>query len=54
MSETPRGTISPPDLDAWLAFTVAANRVKAADAEHRAAQQVYVDAVKRLSEEATK
>jgi len=42
------------ELDALVEFRAAAVRVKAADVEFRAAQQAYTDAIKRLSEEATK
>lgn len=38
----------------WDAFRAAAKRLKTAETEYRAAQQGYAEAVKHLSEEATK
>lgn len=42
------------ELEALTAFRAAAKRLKTAEAEYRAAQQGYAEAVKQLSEEATK
>jgi hypothetical protein len=50
-------SVTPPideELAALVEFRAAAVRVKAADTEMRAAQQAYGEAIKRLSEEATK
>lgn len=42
------------ELESLSTFRAAARRLKAAELEFRAAQQAYADAVKQLSEEATK
>ena len=55
MSEDPRATpvnwYAAHTLDS---FAEAARRLRSAEAEYRAAQQAYGEAVKQLSEEATK
>lgn len=42
------------ELTALVAFRAAAARIKAAEAEMRAASQAYGEAIKRLSEASTK
>lgn len=42
------------ELNALVAFRAAAARIKAAEAEMRAASQAYGEAIKRLSEASTK
>lgn len=42
------------DPVAWARFAASARNLKAAEADYRAAQQAYAEAVKQLSDEAVK